>query len=250
GCREPRRDPHQRRGTRGHAHRRRRRRKGARRLCDLARADGRLAEPERPDRPGGDGGEVRGLRRGKLSDDPHTGGSMSFRALLAFLIVAHLAPAVARAQMHHEHAAADTMSMPMPMPGMPHAGKAAGAKSRPAPKKAAPHAHLAPRVHATGHTMPMAGMDMSHPAGMHAGHAMTGLYGPYAMTREASGTAWQPDAAEHVGIHGARGPWMLMLHGMADLAWTRANGPRGGEKLFADDMVMGMASRSLGARIF
>src|SRR5580765_5998130 len=42
------------------------------------------------------------------------------------------------------------------------------------------------------------GMDMgleSH------GHAMRGVYGPYPMTREASGTAWQPDAARHAGVH-------------------------------------------------
>jgi hypothetical protein len=31
--------------------------------------------------------------------------------------------------------------------------------------------------------------------------AMTGALGPYAMTREASGTAWQPDDLPHAGVH-------------------------------------------------
>src|SRR5262245_31288498 len=45
---------------------------------------------------------------------------------------------------------------------------------------------------------------------------MGALYGPYAMTREASGTAWQPDRARHQGIHAMSGAWTLMLHGMGD----------------------------------
>src|SRR5690349_9554827 len=55
----------------------------------------------------------------------------------------------------------------------------------------------------------MAGMDMHE-------HAMTGVYGAYPMTREASGTSWQPDAARHAGVHAVRGAWRLMFHGYAD----------------------------------
>jgi hypothetical protein len=40
----------------------------------------------------------------------------------------------------------------------------------------------------------MAGMDM----GM---MPMNGFYGPYPMSREASGTAWQPESARHEGVH-------------------------------------------------
>src|SRR4051812_23526642 len=40
--------------------------------------------------------------------------------------------------------------------------------------------------------------------------AMQGLYGPYAMTREATGTAWQPDSTPHEGIHAPLGDWMTM----------------------------------------
>ena len=53
---------------------------------------------------------------------------------------------------------------------------------------------------------------------LHAHAPMAGMYGPYPLSREASGTAWQPDASLHEGFHLARGPWTLLLHGYADLA--------------------------------
>ncbi|HEY6195978.1 MAG TPA: hypothetical protein VI504_13130 [Candidatus Eisenbacteria bacterium] len=119
---------------------------------------------------------------------------------------------------------------------------------------AEPHAHAAPADTSTHAPMPamhhhdragmdMAGMDMSHAS--HA--AMHGMYGPYPMTREASGTAWQPDAAEHRGLHVPHGEWTLMLHGMANLVQDHQGGPRGADKLFADNMLMAMAQRPLGA---
>jgi hypothetical protein len=85
----------------------------------------------------------------------------------------------------------------------------------------------------------MSGMDMGE-------MPMNGLYGPYAMSREASGTAWQPDAARHEGVHVMRGAWMAMLHGSADLVYDHQGGDRGDEKVFSDNMGMGMAQRPLG----
>ncbi len=79
-----------------------------------------------------------------------------------------------------------------------------------------------------------------------AAAAMPGLYGPHAMTREASGTSWQPDSTPHEGLHLHRGGWMLMAHGSLDLVYDRQGGPRGGEKNFAAGMLMGMARRPLG----
>ena len=76
---------------------------------------------------------------------------------------------------------------------------------------------------------------------------MNGLYGPYPMAREASGTSWQPDAAEHRGIEVMRGPWMVMLHGMADLISDHQGGPRGDDKVYSANMLMGMAQRPLAA---
>jgi len=76
--------------------------------------------------------------------------------------------------------------------------------------------------------------------------AMNGLYGPYSMSREASGTAWQPDRAGHHGIHEMRGSWVLMLHGMADVVYDKQGGARGDDKVFSSNMLMGMAQRPAG----
>ena len=66
----------------------------------------------------------------------------------------------------------------------------------------------------------MAGMD-------HGGMAMTGLFGGYAMSREASGTSWQPEAAGHHGIHLMAGDWMLMGHATLSGIYDYQSGPRG-----------------------
>src|SRR5678815_801092 len=58
-----------------------------------------------------------------------------------------------------------------------------------------------PDPHA-GHDM--SAMDESEMALM---PGMAGALGPYSMTREASGTAWQPDSAQHGGIHLQSGKW-------------------------------------------
>jgi hypothetical protein len=88
------------------------------------------------------------------------------------------------------------------------------------------------------------GIDMTD---MHEhGTTMAGMYGPYAMTREASGTSWQPDEARHEGVHVMRGAWMLMLHGYVDGVYDDQGGPRGDTKGFSDNMGMLTAQRGLG----
>ena len=88
----------------------------------------------------------------------------------------------------------------------------------------------------------MPGMD--HAA--HDGPGMTGALGPYTMTRDASGTAWQPDSAPMWGIMGATGGWSTMVHGYATLVYDRQGGPRGDDKTFVASMLMGMAQRPVG----
>jgi hypothetical protein len=122
------------------------------------------------------------------------------------------------------------------------------------PARAQTHDHM----HMPGHTTstPDSTQRTSKPSHEHAQHeamtghahhqAMTGLYGPYSMTREASGTSWQADRSRHQGVHATRGDWMLMLHGTADLAYDHQGGPRGDEKTFSSNMLMGMARRSAG----
>lgn len=105
---------------------------------------------------------------------------------------------------------------------------------------------------AQGMSAPMAPqMDHSQMRSMqlqHAGHdmAMTGALGSYPMQREASGTAWQPDTSEHIGLMSMSGDWTLMAHGVLNLVYDHQSGPRGDDMAFASGMLMGMARRPLG----
>ena len=77
------------------------------------------------------------------------------------------------------------------------------------------------------------------------GMTMTGAFGSYPMTRDASGTSWQPDLAEHHGIHATLDDWMLMGHAMLWGIYDTQSGPRGDDKFFLAGMLMGMARRDL-----
>ena len=81
-------------------------------------------------------------------------------------------------------------------------------------------------------------------------HQMQGLYGPYLMSREASGTAWQPEATPMEGLHFMRGDWRFMLHGFADGVYDHQGGHRGDRKFYSPNMVMGMAQHPLGPGTF
>jgi hypothetical protein len=74
---------------------------------------------------------------------------------------------------------------------------------------------------------------------------MRGLLGPYDMTREASGTSWQPDSTPMDGMHFMNGAWLAMLHGYADLVYDYQGGPRGNTQTFLTGMLMFMARREL-----
>lgn len=66
------------------------------------------------------------------------------------------------------------------------------------------------------------------------------------MSRESSGTAWQPESAPHPGHHVRRGAWDLMLHGHAALVYDEQDGPRGDGDLFNANMLMLMGNRPAG----
>lgn len=87
-----------------------------------------------------------------------------------------------------------------------------------------------------------------HDSGGHAGHAMTmpSAFGPYAATRDASGTSWQPDVSPHEGIHQRLAEWSIMSHGWVNLNYARQDGPRGASQTFVTGMLMTMAQRQLG----
>jgi hypothetical protein len=72
---------------------------------------------------------------------------------------------------------------------------------------------------------------------------MTGVLGNYSMTREASGTSWQPDSSVHGGIERMHGDWMFMGHTLLNGVYDWQQGPRGGTDTFVSGMIMGMANR-------
>lgn len=73
-----------------------------------------------------------------------------------------------------------------------------------------------------------------------------GALGPYGMSRDASGTSWQPDSTPMEGVHTVSGPWMFMTHGNLTGIYTDQSGPRGDSQTFNESMFMVMARRPLG----
>ncbi len=117
------------------------------------------------------------------------------------------------------------------------AGKAAMAQTPPMAGMTMPEAATAPAG-----TMPgMSGPPMAMPA-------MAAALGPYGMSREASGTSWQPDASPMTGAMLTAGDWSVMVHALLDGVQDSQGGPRGGDKAFFSGMVMAMAARDVGDR--
>src|SRR5512132_3985887 len=71
----------------------------------------------------------------------------------------------------------------------------------------------------------------AQPAG--EAHEMPSAFGPYSMSREGSGTAWQPEnfGMEGLMFHGAG--WSVMAHGLVNGVYDRQGGPRGDTKTFS-----------------
>src|SRR6185503_10241882 len=66
------------------------------------------------------------------------------------------------------------------------------------------------------------------------------------LMRQASGTSMNPAAAPMHMSMWQRGGWMLMLHGLAFVDQVVQSGPRGGDKFFSTNWIMGMADRPVG----
>ncbi|WP_396593195.1 hypothetical protein [Brevundimonas sp. R86498] len=96
----------------------------------------------------------------------------------------------------------------------------------------------APQDH-SGH----AGHSAAQPVDHSAHTAMTSPLGPWPLSRDASGTSWQPDTSVHGGLHGRIGDWSTMSHALLNLTWNRQSGPRGDDRTFVSGMVMGAARR-------
>lgn len=96
----------------------------------------------------------------------------------------------------------------------------------------------------------MAGMPgMKTPAPPARGAMEMALAGPLGIgeSRDASGTAWQPDLTPMYALHRSTGRWSLMFHGNAFLQYIGEGSDRGEQQLGSVNWFMGMARRSLGA---
>ena len=113
---------------------------------------------------------------------------------------------------------------------------------------AMPGMAMTPAPSAEQSTAPMPGMNMSATPAMPM--SMKGDLGAYPMTRDASGTSWQPDSASMEGLMASLGPWSAMLHGYATAIYDSQGGPRGDDKAFVESMLMGMAQRPLAGGTF
>ncbi|HEU4365892.1 MAG TPA: hypothetical protein VFT13_10575 [Candidatus Krumholzibacteria bacterium] len=91
-------------------------------------------------------------------------------------------------------------------------------------------------VHAQKHT---------HEPSTHSNAMMSP--GGVSHTRDASGTAWEPDSTPIHAYHYTLGDWMVMTHFNAFLAYDKQWGPRGNDQLNSINWLMIMASRPLGA---
>src|SRR5262245_24171378 len=147
---------------------------------------------------------------------------MRFRAFLAMLMAIPALPAAAQEAAPAEHA--------------DHAAHGAMPMDAAAPVDHTAHGAMAPAEHAD-HAAHAAMGAVDHTA--HLMHA-TGALGPYSMTRDASGTSWQPESTPMEAIHGQLGGWATMLHGFINLAAADAGGPRGDSKIFSQSMFMAM----------
>ena len=151
----------------------------------------------------------------------------------------------ALAQEQHQHHPAPAKPAPKEQPAAkepPAEESAREHEQRPAPESPRPAAEAPAPQPQHGAHRPGAGT-----ASEHAGHdAKSGALGSYPMTREASGTAWQPDTSEHMGLMGRSGDWTLMGHGTLNLVYSHQSGRRGDDKIFANGMLMGMARRPIG----
>src|SRR5438477_868914 len=100
-------------------------------------------------------------------------------------------------------------------------------------------------VKASGeHAMGGPAMQMQHEHGAMGGmKTMTSDATSDFLMRQASGTSMNPAGAPMHMTMTQQGDWRLMLHGLAFINQVVQSGPRGEDKLFSTNWVMGMADR-------
>lgn len=152
--------------------------------------------------------------RGRMSSTPlflaraSVSGSESMRARRSIGIVTTLFVAALPLTARAQHEGHGAMPMPMP-------GQTSGSME-----------------HAPG-GMNMPDMDMSDPIGV-------------PMTREASGTSWQPDQTPMRAVHTMVSGWKLIFHENVFVGFDAQSSDRGAKLFNSVNWVMGMASRRVG----
>jgi hypothetical protein len=144
---------------------------------------------------------------------------------------------------HHIAAiAAVTLGLGMPLSASAQAGGASAAAPASAVGQPDPHA-----AHDKSQMPSHEGHDMSSMSGETSrSMEMTSALGPYSMSREGSGTSWQPEATPMQGLHFMKGDWSLMVHGFVNAIYDKQTGPRGDRKFFTESMAMLMGNRQVG----
>jgi hypothetical protein len=103
--------------------------------------------------------------------------------------------------------------------------------------------HISMRVHASDSKKMNQNQNMnkepSHKMSMHHG-----MFGPYTMMRESSGTSWQPDSTPMFGVNWqTKNGWENMLGGFAFFIYDHQGSPRGGTQSFSTSMLMFMTQK-------
>ncbi|MDX1902318.1 MAG: hypothetical protein SFW66_10035 [Gammaproteobacteria bacterium] len=86
-------------------------------------------------------------------------------------------------------------------------------------------------------------MSMSHDHTITHMQNVHGMYGHYPMTREASGTSWQPQSTPMTGLMFTPNNSVEMLQGFANLIDDHQGGHRGNNLTFSTSMLMFMAEK-------
>lgn len=107
------------------------------------------------------------------------------------------------------------------------------------PPKASAPASPAPAANAPATAAHARHAGMSGMSGM----SQDMMFGPLPDNRDASGTAWQPDATPMHAHHSMFGDWRLMTHYNAFLAYDNQSGRRGDDQLNSVNWLMLMATQ-------
>lgn len=96
-------------------------------------------------------------------------------------------------------------------------------------------------MHDAMHEMIVSNDELMQSKSMHT----HGMYSSYSLTREASGTSWQPQSTPHTSFMEMSGNTMFMVQGFLNQIYDNQGGIRGGDKNVSTSMLMLMTQKDL-----